>query len=204
VDNESLMLCLADSTLFALSVKFLLYRNHAARNTMIRTILTYPNPELKKKSAPVVVINDSIRELVRDMAETMYDAPGVGLAAPQIGVHQRVIVIDVSASDEAPDLIVAINPIIVHAEGEAYEEEGCLSVPKYAANVRRHARVVVKALDLEGNERTWRAEELLAIAFQHEIDHLDGILFVDHLSPLKRDLFKRRARRLAESGEEYP
>ena len=128
---------------------------------MIRTILTYPNPELKKKSAPVVVINDSIRELVRDMAETMYDAPGVGLAAPQIGVHQRVIVIDVAGKDEAPDLIVAINPVIVHAEGEAYEEEGCLSVPQYAANVRRHARVVVKALDLEGNEQTWRADELL-------------------------------------------
>lgn len=169
---------------------------------MIRTILIYPNPELKKKSVPVVVINDSVRDLVRDMAETMYDAPGVGLAAPQVGVHQRVIVIDISAKDEAPGLIVAINPVIVHAEGEAYEEEGCLSVPKYAANVRRHARVVVKALDLEGNEQTWRADELLAIAFQHEIDHLDGILFVDHLSPLKRDLFKRRARRLAESGEE--
>jgi peptide deformylase len=171
---------------------------------MIRTILTYPNPELKKKAVPVVVINDSIRELVRDMAETMYHAPGVGLAAPQIGVHQRVIVIDVSGKDEAPDLIVAINPVIVHAEGEAYEEEGCLSVPNYAANVRRHARVVVKALDLEGNEVTWRTDELLAIAFQHEIDHLDGILFVDHLSPLKRDLFKRRARKMAESDGENP
>ena len=171
---------------------------------MIRTILTYPNPELKKKSVPVVVINDSVRDLVRDMAETMYHAPGVGLAAPQIGVHQRVIVIDVSCKDEIPDLIVAINPVIVHAEGEAYEEEGCLSVPNYAANVRRHAQVVVKALDLEGNERTWRADELLSIAFQHEIDHLDGILFVDHLSPLKRDLFKRRARRMAESDGDKP
>jgi peptide deformylase len=171
---------------------------------MIRTILTYPDPELKKKSVSVVVINDSIHELVRDMAETMYHAPGVGLAAPQLGVHQRVIVIDVSDKDEAPGLIVAINPVIVHAEGESYEEEGCLSVPKYAANVRRHAQVVVKALDLQGNEQTWRADELLAIAFQHEIDHLDGILFVDHLSPLKRDLFKRRVRRMAESGEENP
>ena len=171
---------------------------------MIRTILTFPNPELKKKSAAVVVINDAVRELAQDMAETMYDAPGVGLAAAQLGVHQRVIVIDVSGKDEAPGLIVAINPVIVHAEGEAYEEEGCLSVPKYAANVRRHARVVVKALDLEGNEQTWRAEELLAIAFQHEIDHLDGILFIDHLSPLKRDLFQRRARRMAESGEGSP
>lgn len=167
---------------------------------MIRTILTYPNPELKKKSVPITVINDSVRDLIRDMAETMYDAPGVGLAAPQIGVHQRVIVIDISGKDEPPDLIVAINPVIVHAEGEAYEEEGCLSVPKYAANVRRHARVIVKALDPDGAEKTWKAEELLAIAFQHEIDHLDGILFVDHLSVLKRELFQRKARKAAEEG----
>ncbi len=167
---------------------------------MIRTILTYPNPELKKKSAPVAIINDSVRALAQDMVETMYDAPGVGLAAPQIGVHQRVIVIDISASDEPPGLIVAINPVIVHAEGEAYEEEGCLSVPKFAANVRRHASVVVKALNLEGVECTWRAEGLLAIAFQHEIDHLDGILFVDHLSPLKRELFQRKARKAAEEA----
>ena len=165
---------------------------------MIRTILTYPNPELKKKSAPVTIINDSIRELVRDMSETMYAAPGVGLAAPQIGVHQRVIIIDISDKNEPPDLIVAINPVIVHAEGEAYEEEGCLSVPDYAANVRRHARVIVKALDLEGVEQTWKADELLAIAFQHEIDHLDGILFIDHLSALKRELFQRKARKAAE------
>jgi peptide deformylase len=166
---------------------------------MLRKILTWPDPELKKKSAPVVVINDKIRELVKDMAETMYDAPGVGLAAPQIGVHQRVIIIDVSGKEEPPELIVAINPVIVHAEGESYEEEGCLSVIKYAANVRRHASVVVKALNLEGEETTWRAEELLAVAFQHEIDHLDGILFVDHLSPLKREIFKRKQRRLAEA-----
>ena len=165
---------------------------------MIRTILTYPNPELKKKSAPVTIITDSVRELVQDMATTMYDAPGIGLAAPQIGSHQRVIVIDISGKNEPPDLIVAINPIIVHAEGEAYEEEGCLSVPDYAANVRRHATVVVKALDIDGAERTWKAEDLLAIAFQHEIDHLDGILFVDHLSALKREIFQRKARKAAE------
>jgi len=167
---------------------------------MIRKILTWPDPELKKKSAPVVVINDRIRELVKDMTETMYDAPGVGLAAPQLGVHQRVIIIDVSGKEEPPDLIVAINPVIVHAEGESYEEEGCLSVIKYAANVRRHASVVVKALNLDGEEKTYRAEELLAVAFQHEIDHLDGILFVDHLSPLKREIFKRKQRRLAEAA----
>jgi peptide deformylase len=167
---------------------------------MIRKILTWPDPELKKKSAPVMVINDTIRALVKDMTETMYDAPGVGLAAPQLGVHQRVIIIDVSGKEEPPDLIVAINPVIVHAEGESFEEEGCLSVIKYAANVRRHASVVAKALTLEGEEKTYRAEGLLAIAFQHEIDHLDGILFVDHLSPLKREIFKRKQRRLAEAA----
>ncbi|MSM40575.1 MAG: peptide deformylase [Geobacter sp.] len=171
---------------------------------MVRTILTYPDPELKKKSQPVTVINDKVRELVRDMAETMYAAPGVGLAAPQIGVHQRVIVIDVAGKDEPPELIVAINPVIVYADGEAYEEEGCLSVPRYAANVRRHARVIVKGLNLEGEEVTWKADELLAIAFQHEIDHLDGILFIDHISPLKREIFKKRYRRQMEDPQERP
>ena len=169
---------------------------------MIRNILKYPDPELKKKSVPVTVITDKVRELVRDMAETMYAAPGVGLAAPQIGVLQRVIVIDISAKDEESGLIVAINPQIIHTEGESYEEEGCLSVPRYAANVRRHARVVVKYLNLEGEEETCSADELLAIAFQHELDHLDGVLFVDHLSPLKREFFKKKYRRMAEECQE--
>ena len=169
---------------------------------MIRKILTYPDPELKQKSVPVTVINDKTRELVRDMAETMYAAPGVGLAATQIGVHQRIVVIDVSPKDEGPALIIAINPVIVHADGESYEEEGCLSVPKYAANVRRHARVVVTALNLEGEEITFRADGLLAIAFQHELDHLDGILFIDHISPLKREIFRRKYRRIQDELRE--
>jgi len=169
---------------------------------MIRKILTFPDPELKKKSVPVTIINDKTRELLQDMAETMYAAPGVGLAAPQIGVHQRIMVIDVSAKDEMPELIVAINPVIVYADGESYEEEGCLSVPKYAANVRRHARVVVKAINLDGEEVTYKAEGLLAIAFQHEIDHLDGILFIDHLSPLKKEMFRKKYRRMVEERQE--
>ncbi|HJV67438.1 MAG TPA: peptide deformylase [Geomonas sp.] len=169
---------------------------------MVRTILTYPDPELKKRSNPVTVITDKTRELVRDMAETMYAAPGVGLAAPQIGVHQRVIVIDVSTKEDSPELIVAINPEIVHGEGEAFEEEGCLSIPKFSANVRRHARVVVRALNLEGEEITYRADDLLAIAFQHEIDHLDGILFIDHLSPLKKGIFRKRYLRAQEEAKE--
>ena len=171
---------------------------------MVRKILTYPDPELKKRSLPVTVITDKTRELVRDMAETMYDAPGVGLAAPQIGVHQRIIVIDVSCKDDKPELIVAINPEIIHAEGEAYEEEGCLSVPKFSANVRRHAKVVVKSLNLDGEEVVIRADDLLAIAFQHEIDHLDGVLFIDHLSPLKKGIFRKRYQRaLEEAKEQY-
>lgn len=168
---------------------------------MIRPILIYPDPELKKKSVPVTVINEKTREIVRDMAETMYDAPGVGLAAPQVGIHQRIVVIDVSGKDEEPDLIVAINPVIIHSEGEVYEEEGCLSVLRFAANVRRHASVVVKMLNLEGEEVTCKADGLLAIAFQHEIDHLDGILFVDHLSPLKREMFQKKYRRIIEEAQ---
>ena len=105
-----------------------------------------------------------------------------------------------SEHSRIPELIVAINPTIIHAEGESYEEEGCLSVPKYAANVRRHAQVVIRALNLDGEEVTHKADGLLAIAFQHEIDHLDGVLFVDHLSPLKKEMFRKKYRRLVEEG----
>jgi peptide deformylase len=159
---------------------------------MIRPILTFPDPLLKQKSAPVTIITDEIIQLAKDMAETMYDAPGVGLAAPQIGVLQRVIVIDVAAKHDAPQLITVINPVVIHGEGETFEEEGCLSVPDFSANVKRHEQVVVKGLTIEGHERIWHADDLLAVAFQHEIDHLDGILFVDRLSPLKRDLFVKK------------
>lgn len=169
---------------------------------MIRKILIFPDPELKMKCHPVTVINDKVVELVRDMAETMYAAPGVGLAAPQVGVHQRIVVIDVAGKDDPPQLIVAINPVIIHTDGESYEEEGCLSIPKYSANVRRHERVVVKALNLAGEEITYNADGLLAIALQHEIDHLDGILFIDHISPLKREIFRRKYRRILEEMSE--
>jgi len=162
---------------------------------MIRPILTFPDPLLKQKSAPVTIITDEIIQLAKDMAETMYDAPGVGLAAPQIGVLQRVIVIDVAAKHDAPQLITVINPVVIHGEGETFEEEGCLSVPDFSANVKRHEQVVVKGLTIEGHERIWHADDLLAVAFQHEIDHLDGILFVDRLSPLKRDLFIKKSKK---------
>ncbi|MCK7514622.1 MAG: peptide deformylase [Desulfobacterales bacterium] len=159
---------------------------------MILPILSFPDQRLKQKSEPVESITDDVIQLARDMAETMYAAPGVGLAAPQVGVHKRVIVIDVSGKDDAPRLITAINPVIIHFEGSTYEDEGCLSVPDYLANVSRHERVTVKGLSLEGHERIWQAEGLLAVAFQHEIDHLEGILFVDRLSPLKRELYLKK------------
>jgi len=162
---------------------------------MILSILTFPDPLLKQKSTPVTIITDEVIQLANDMAETMYDAPGVGLAAPQVGVLKRVIVIDVSGKNEPPQLITAINPVIIHGEGEVYEEEGCLSVIDFSANVKRHERVVVKALTLEGQERIWHADGLLAVAFQHEVDHLDGFLFVDRLSPLKRELFIKKAKK---------
>lgn len=166
---------------------------------MIRPILTVPDPLLKQKSMPVPIITDETIHLARDMAETMYAAPGVGLAAPQVGVLQRLIVIDVAGKDEPPQLITAINPIIIHAEDDCFDEEGCLSVPEFSANVKRHRRVVVKGLTLEGQERIWHADGLLAIAFQHEIDHLDGILFVDRLSPLKRELFLKKLKKRGSS-----
>ncbi len=164
---------------------------------MIHSIITFPDPILKQKSAPVHIITDEVIQLARDMAETMYDAPGVGLAAPQIGVLKRVIVIDIAGKNELPELITVINPVILNAEGEVYEEEGCLSVPDYSANVKRYAKVTAKGLTIDGKEQVWHADGLLAVAFQHEIDHLEGILFIDRLSPLKRELYIKKIKKRA-------
>lgn len=152
----------------------------------------YPDPVLKKVAAPVTEFDDSLRQLASDMAETMYAAPGVGLAAPQVGVSQRLTVIDCSARDEDAQLLIMINPEIIDREGESCEEEGCLSVPEYYAKVDRSMRVKVRFQDLDAQTRVIEANGLTAIACQHEIDHLDGILFVDHLSPLKRSLFRKK------------
>lgn len=167
----------------------------------LRTILHYPDPVLKKISQPVANIDDELRTLARDMAETMYDAPGVGLAAPQVGVSKRLIVIDCAPQDAPPDLISAVNPEIIAREGEICEEEGCLSVPEYSARIPRSARITARYLDLDGNTVVRQAEGLLAVAFQHEIDHLDGILFVDRLSPLKRGIFKKKYLKLMAQQE---
>ena len=155
-------------------------------------ICTFPNPVLKQKSRPIPKIDPKVLQLVQDMAETMYSAPGVGLAAPQVGHSLRVAVIDVTPADQPKNLLVLINPEIVAAEGECTWDEGCLSVPDCNEEVKRNKKVVVRYQNLRGETAEITGEELLAIALQHEIDHLDGILFIDRLSPLKRRLIKRK------------
>jgi peptide deformylase len=156
-------------------------------------ILEYPDPRLKKVAAPVAAVTADVRKLVRDMAETMYAAPGVGLAATQVNVHRRVIVIDIS--DHKDDLRVFINPELLSADGEAECEEGCLSVPGYYDKVTRAARIRVRALDEHGETFELDAEGLLAVCIQHEMDHLVGKVFVDYLSPLKRARLTSRLRK---------
>lgn len=161
-------------------------------------IIKYPDPILKKKAEPLREITSEIKRLVDDMAETMYAAPGVGLAAPQIGRSVRVIVIDINTREgEKRDLISLINPEIIEQSGEMVWEEGCLSVPDYSSDIKRAERVVVKGLDIDGKEKVVVGEGLLSVVLQHEIDHLNGILFIDRLGPIKRDLIKRRLRKQA-------
>ena len=172
---------------------------------MVRDIVIWPDPLLKKKSVPVDKVDDGIRRLLDDMSETMYAADGVGLAAPQVGVLKRCIVIDTSPRQEGQKLIHLVNPRIVRAEGEVTYTEGCLSIPGEAEDVDRSARVWVRALDYSGKEFEIEADELLAIAVQHESDHLEGTVFVDHLSSLKRELIRRRMKKLkAEHASEKP
>jgi peptide deformylase len=166
----------------------------------IRPIVRYGSPVLHAPSAPVERIDDTIRTLLGDMVETMYAAPGIGLAAPQVGVPLRVIVIDLSVGEDRSQLIQLVNPEFVEKEGEQRHEEGCLSIPGYGGSPTRPARVTVRGLDLDGKERVYTATELLARAFCHEIDHIDGLVFVDRLSPLKRDLMKRKLRKKARDG----
>jgi peptide deformylase len=158
----------------------------------------YPDPVLKKVAAPVTEFDESLRQLANDMAETMYAAPGVGLAAPQVGISKRLAVIDCSTRDEAAQLLVMVNPEIIAEEGECFEEEGCLSVPEFYARVNRSAVVTVRFQDLDAQTHVIETGGLTAIACQHEIDHLDGILFVDHLSPLKRSMFRKKWKKIEE------
>jgi peptide deformylase len=161
-------------------------------------ILEYPDPRLHRIAAPVATVDESVKTLIGDLADTMYAAPGIGLAATQCDVHQRVIVIDVS--DTRDQLLALVNPVILKADGEQVFEEGCLSVPGVYEDVKRAERVVVEALDREGKRFTLEASGLLAVCIQHEMDHLMGKVFVEHLSPLKRNravqkLRKRRRER---------
>ena len=167
----------------------------------LRPRVKWGDPVLHASSAPITEFDGSLSALVKDMVETMYAAPGIGLAAPQIGVALRVIVIDLSVGEEKGALITVVNPEFVEREGEQRHEEGCLSVPGFGGTPARPARVVVKGLDLEGKERVYTATDLLARAFCHEIDHIDGLLFVDRLTPLKRDLMKRKLRKKARSDD---
>jgi peptide deformylase len=167
----------------------------------IRPIVKYGTPVLHSSAAPGADIDGQIATLLKDMVDTMYAAPGIGLAAPQIGVPLRVIVVDLSVGEDKSQLIQLVNPEFVEKEGEQRHEEGCLSVPGYGGTPLRPARVVVKGLDASGKERVYTGTELLARAFCHEIDHIDGLLFVDRLSPLKRDLLKRKLRRRVKNDD---
>jgi peptide deformylase len=163
---------------------------------MIREIIIWPDPVLKQISKPTDGVDDTVRRLLDDMAETMYAADGVGLAAPQIAVAKRCIVIDTSPRQEGQKLIHLVNPQIVKTEGVTTYTEGCLSIPGEAEEVERAAKVWVRALDHSGKPFELECEGLLAIAVQHEYDHLEGTLFVDHLSSLKRELIRRRMKKL--------
>ena len=155
-------------------------------------ILEYPNEILRKTVAKETSVDEELVRLSKDMAETMYAAPGVGLAAPQVGQLRRIIVLDCAREGDPPDLLVAVNPEILESEGEVCHSEGCLSIPGYYADVMRHAKIRARWLDVTGKEVTGTLEGLKAICFQHECEHLDGGLFIDHLSPLKRSLFRKK------------
>ena len=156
-------------------------------------ILTVPNPLLKRKSEKVEKIDDALRKTLDDMLETMYDAPGVGLAAPQVGILKRMVVIDVSREDEPKRPYKMINPVITaHSDETVVHDEGCLSVPEQYAPVERYETVTAEYTDENGKRQTVRADGLLAICIQHELEHLDGKLFIDHLSKVKRDMIVRR------------
>jgi len=164
----------------------------------ILKILTYPEKSLLQPSEKVDLIKDELKKLVKDMGETMFDAPGVGLAAPQIGVNKRIIVYDTKAADPDDDgstqeFMALINPEIISASGSiTSEKEACLSVLDYNADVKRYEKVTVTALDIDGNPLEFDAQGILAVIMQHEIDHLDGVLFIDRISILKRSIYKKK------------
>jgi peptide deformylase len=161
-------------------------------------IVKFPDPRLKEVSKPITEVDDDLRELARDMIEVMYDEPGIGLAAPQVGASIRMFVIDTEWSDDETDKNprVIINPEISDREGSITWDEGCLSVPDYSATVERDAMITLRGQDLDGNPIEERAEGLRAVCIQHEVDHLDGVLFIDRISRLKRSLYVKKRKKL--------
>jgi len=168
---------------------------------MIRPILKYGDNTLHDRARSVESVTAEIERVIDDMVETMYAAPGIGLAAPQVGIPLRIFVIDLSLGRDASGLIVMVNPEFVERDGVQLEEEGCLSVPGFNATVVRPARAVVRGLDRSGREHEREGTGLLARAFQHEMDHLDGTLFVDRLRGIKRDLIVKKIRKLSRAGK---
>lgn len=168
----------------------------------IQTIKEYPEPVLRLKAQPVKAFDDSLRTLIADMVETMYDAPGIGLAAPQIGRSLRVIVVDTTAPDEPQRYLAMINPEIIAHEGHQVDEEGCLSVPELTAQVQRYLKVTVTYQDEDGTAHQLETDNRFAVVLQHEIDHLNGVLFIDHLSPLKRNLYKKKRKKMLAAAEQ--
>ena len=160
----------------------------------ILDILHYPDTRLRTKASPVKQVDSKIRSIIDDMFETMYEAPGIGLAATQVNIHQQIIVIDISKEKNEP--LCLINAKILEKEGEEVSEEGCLSVPEYFADIKRAERIKVQALDRNGNDIEIETGDFLAICIQHEMDHLNGKLFVDYLSPMKQQRVKKKMKKL--------
>ncbi len=168
---------------------------------MIYPIVKYGQEVLERAAEPVTGFDSDLEKLVADMLETMYAANGVGLAAPQIGVSKQLCVIDTSVGEDPAQKLVLVNPVILSTEGKQVQEEGCLSLPDFRADTARPLKATIRAQDVRGNEFTMSGEGLLARAFCHEIDHLNGVLFIQHLSMLKRDSIRRKVRKLVKAGD---
>ena len=171
----------------------------------LRPVLQYPDPRLRRVSRPIGTITDELRQLAQDMCEVMYDEPGIGLAAPQVGEDVRLVVVDTQWTQEGADrnALILVNPVLSEQDGKVLWKEGCLSVPDLEGEVERAERVLLTATDLDGKEVSIRAEGLQAVCFQHELDHLNGVLFIDHLSQLKRSRYTlRRKKQLKREQEE--
>jgi peptide deformylase len=168
---------------------------------MIYPIVKFGNPVLDKPAEKVTVFDEELKKLIDDMFESMYAAHGVGLAAPQIGIPRRIAVVDVTFQEDSRAKLVLVNPEIIHSEGKHTQSEGCLSIPDFRENVKRALKVTIRAQDVHGKFFEKTGEELLARAFQHETDHLNGKLYISHISALKRDLIKRKIRKLVKAGE---